>query len=75
MEVDTVGTPQGWEVYEFSVSTSTHDALKRGVTAVEWRKVLVATDRGYWDAYQTALDIVWRGHRDDHMVTAVLWCY
>lgn len=57
------------EVFEFEVHTSTADALKAGVTALEIRKVLVA-DEDWWGAYQTAVAMVWRGNR---MVTSCHW--
>lgn len=57
------------ELFEFEVHLADNDDLKRGVTAREIVKVVVA-EVGWWEAYQTAVDVAWRGGR---MVTGCFW--
>jgi hypothetical protein len=57
------------ELFEFEVATSTQDALKSGVLALDIRKILVA-EADWWEAYQTAVAMSWRG---DRQVTSCQW--
>lgn len=55
--------------FEFEVHLADNADLKRGVTARQIVKVVVA-DTDWWAAYRTAVAMAWRG---DRMVTACLW--
>lgn len=59
------------ELFEFEVHVASNDDLKRGVTAREIVKVLVA-DTDSWAAYKVAVAMMWPEETDD-MVTACWW--
>lgn len=56
-------------LFEFEVHLASNDDLKSGVLATQIVKYVVA-DTDWWDAYQTAIDLAWRGNL---MVTACHW--
>lgn len=60
------------ERWEFDVAVSTHDWLKRGVTALDYRLVTVASG-SYLDASLCALQMA--GGPDGAVVTDILWRY
>lgn len=52
------------KVYEVEVWLSTSDALKAGVTCLDWRKYLVAASSSKI-AVRTAVDMAWRPDQPD----------
>lgn len=56
------------QIFEFWVSLSTHEALRRGEVDVQWRKYLVA-EVNWWEAQKTAIAMAWRENKRDWQVT------
>lgn len=71
-EFDAPDVPPLRPVWAFDVAVSTHDGLRRGEVALDYRRVEVLAD-GYLDASLTAYAMA--AGPDGAVVTDLLWRY